>query len=79
MSHYSFLNELDEKDEDFLALARLLLGGQVEKKKLNRIKQIKKPLEYLFKGRQISKEASEISTEEIRLYSKKKRKQRRLK
>lgn len=79
ISHYSFLNELDKKDEDFLALARFLLGGQVEKKKLNRVKQIEKPLEHLFRGLQISKEASEISTEEIRLYSKKKGRQQRLK
>lgn len=71
-SHYSFLNELDERDENFLALARLLLDGQVARKKLVEIKRIEKPLEHLFNNLNISKEAREISTDEIKLFRKKK-------
>jgi len=71
-SHYSFLKELDKRDEDFLALARLLLGRQVARKRLVEIKRIKKPLKYLFNNLNISKEAREISTDEIKLFIKKK-------
>jgi len=72
MSYCSFLGELDERDKDFLALARLLLDREIAKKKLDKVKQIKHPIEHLFGDLNISKEAKEISTDQIRLYSKKK-------
>ena len=73
MSYYSFLEELDERDEDFLALARLLLGGQIAKKRLPVIKQIKYPLKHLFKNLQISQVAKEITTDQIKIYPKRKK------
>lgn len=76
ISYYSFLEELDERDEDFLALARLLLGGQIAKKRLPEIKKIKHPLKHLFKNLEISEAAKEIVTDQIRLYSKKKKHKR---
>jgi len=66
LSYYTFLTDFDECDEDFLALARLLLGQQIAKKRLPRIKSIKKPLKQLFKDIQISKEAEEILVEDIK-------------
>lgn len=71
ISYYSFLKEFDERDEDFLALARLLLGRQVARKKLVKIKQIERPLEYLFNNLSITDEAREISTDQIKLFQKK--------
>lgn len=72
-SYYSFIGELDERDKGFLALAQLLLDREIPKKKLDAVRQIKHPIEHLFGGLKISKEAKEISTDQIRLYSKKKR------
>ncbi len=73
MSYYCFLEELDERDEDFLALARLLLGGQIAEKRLPVINKIKYPLKHLFHGLRISEEAKETATDQIKLYSKKKK------
>lgn len=70
-SYYSFLKDLDERDEGFLALARLLLGRQVARKKLVKIEKIERPLEYLFNNLNISDEAKGISTDQIKLFQKK--------
>jgi hypothetical protein len=68
VSHYSFLNELDSRDIDFLRLAGILLGKKVPKESLSRLQKVDKPLGLLFGAIGISKEASEVSTNEIKLF-----------
>ena len=72
ISQYSFLNDFDSHDKDFLNLAGILLGKNVPKESIDRLKTVEKPLKLLFDAINISKEASEISTDEIRLFSKNK-------
>ena len=60
-------------DKDFLNLAGILLGKSVPKESLDKLKSVDKPLKLLFDAISISKEASEISTDEIRLFNKNKR------
>ena len=70
ISKYSFLNELDVQDKDFLMLAGILLGKKVPKESCSRLQKVEYPLELLFSGISISREALEISTDEIKLFSK---------
>ena len=72
LAEYSFLNEFDSQDEDFLKLAGILLGKIVPKEGFARLQKGGKPLKLLFDGINISKEASEISTYEIKLFHKNK-------
>jgi predicted nucleotidyltransferase component of viral defense system len=72
ISQYSFLNQFDSQDKDFLGLAGILLGKRVPKESIDRLKKVEKPLKLLFDAINISQEASEISTDEIRLFRKKK-------
>jgi predicted nucleotidyltransferase component of viral defense system len=72
ISQYSFLNDFDSHDKDFLNLAGILLGKSVPKENIDRLKTVKKPLKLLFDAINISKEAAEISTDEIRLFNKNK-------
>lgn len=73
ISQYAFLSNLDKRDEDFLSLARLLLDKKVAKERLAKLKRIKKPLEHLFAGIDISKQALEVTADEIRLFRSRKR------
>lgn len=70
ISQYSFLNLFDSQDKDFLKLAGILLGKRVPKESIDRLKTVDKPLRLLFDAISISQEASEISTDEIRLFRK---------
>jgi predicted nucleotidyltransferase component of viral defense system len=72
ISKYSFLNELDSQDKDFLMLAGILLGKKVPKESFARLQKVDTPLKLLFGTMGISQEASEISTNEIKLFPKKK-------
>ena len=72
ISQYSFLNDFDSHDKDFLNLAGILLGKSVPKENIDRLKIVEKPLKLLFDAINISKEASEISTGDIRLFNKNK-------
>lgn len=70
ISQYSFLNDFDSQDRDFLMLAGLLLGKKVPKDSIARLKKVDTPLKLLFDGIIISHEASEISTDEIKPFNK---------
>jgi predicted nucleotidyltransferase component of viral defense system len=72
ISKYSFLNELDSQDKDFLMLAGILLGKKVPKESFARLQKVDTPLKLLFGDISISQEALEIATDEIRLFSKNK-------
>jgi predicted nucleotidyltransferase component of viral defense system len=67
--YYHFLSDLDESDENFIALSRKLLGKQVSKEKLKVISKIKHPLLYLFGGTaDISENARSAGVEDIRVF-----------
>ena len=70
ISSYSFLSEFDSQDRDFLQLGSMLLGRNVPKEHMAKLRKIKNPLAHLFKGIEISKEARAISTNEIKPYRK---------
>ena len=72
ISKYSFLNELDSQDKDFLMIAGILLGKKVPKESFARLQKVDTPLKLLFGDISISQEALEIATDEIRLFSKNK-------
>jgi len=72
ISSYSFLNDFDSQDKDFLQLGSMLLGRKVPKERIDMLHKIKKPLAHLFNGIEISQEARAISTNEIKLYRKQK-------
>lgn len=76
LTHYSFLGELDERDQRFLALARHLLGYQVARAALPIVRKIKLPLKDLFGTAKISEEAAKITVNDIKPYSMKKKHQK---
>lgn len=69
ISHYSFLSRLDERDENFIALSRKLLGKDVSKDRLKIISGIKYPLPYLFgPDTTITDEAKNMDVENIKIF-----------
>lgn len=77
ISHYSFLNELDPQDRDFLKIAGILLGKKVSKESFARLQDVEKPLKLLFSDISVSPEALEISKNEIRVFDKNKQEGRK--
>lgn len=72
LSSYSFLREFDGRDNDFLSLARYLLGKPVKKTFIKRILEIEYPLRHLFKNdSRLSAEAFNTSVDDVRLKIKK--------
>lgn len=70
IKQYSFINQFDQPDRDFLNLAGLLLGKNIPEKNKEQLKKVDKPLKLLFVGCNISNEAQEITTDEVKLYKK---------
>ena len=71
IAQYSFLNQFDSHDRDFLMLAGILLGEKSgPKESISRLQKIDNPLKFLFTGINISNEASEISIDEIKPFHK---------
>jgi predicted nucleotidyltransferase component of viral defense system len=68
IKQYVFITQFDQPDRDFLNLAGLLLGKNIPKKGKERVENVDKPLKLLFDELKISKEASEITSEEIKIY-----------
>jgi len=70
LSHYSFLNKLDERDETFIALSKKLLGKDVSKDKLKIVSEIEYPLSYLFgPDASISDKAKSVDVEDIKVFT----------
>lgn len=69
ISHYSFLSRLDERDENFIALSRKLLGKDVSKDRLKIISGIKYPIPYLFgSDAAITDEAKNMDVKNIEIF-----------
>lgn len=71
-SFCSFLWELDERDEIFLALAGDLLGKEVSKKKLAIASAIEHPLSYLFDDIAVTDHARKATVDDIRVFLRRK-------
>ncbi len=71
---YSFLNDLDSTDKDFLKLAAMLLGRKIPKKDIATLRKVEKPLSFLFDGTEISETAANILADEIKLFARSKHK-----
>ena len=72
LSSYSFLREFDDRDNDFLVLARHLLGKPIKKTFIKKVLEIEYPLRHLFKNdSRLSAEAFNASVEDIKLKIKK--------
>ena len=70
ISYLRFLQELNERDCDFLALAGFLLKKNVAKEKLKIVREIKHPLAHLFGDIKISDFAGKATVEDIRVFLK---------
>lgn len=68
----SFLSNLDSSDEDFILLARLLLGkGNIPKDKTDHIDSIKYPVRFLFQNNNLTEAARQITRAELAPFNKK--------
>lgn len=64
----SCLKELDERDLDFIILARHLLGQKIAKENIERMQSIEYPLRELFGKIKISSEARNMRIDDIRIW-----------
>ena len=60
-----FLNKLDEFDQNFLLLARKLKGDAIPKTKMNHVRKIKHPLDYIFQDSTITEKARKVTIEDV--------------
>ena len=68
LSSYSFLRKFDERDQEFLILARHLLDRPVKRTYMKKISEIKYPLRHLFNSdSRLSAEAFNANVEKIRV------------
>jgi hypothetical protein len=68
---YDFISFLDEKDNQFLNLSKVLLGKQVSKEMRKMVVGIEYPFKMLFDGvKNVNADIFKIKTEEIKIYKK---------
>jgi predicted nucleotidyltransferase component of viral defense system len=68
LERFAFLDNLDERDQQFLDLARLLLNKPLAEARKETISQIEHPLAWLMEGLPISDEAARLSIEDIQVF-----------
>jgi len=68
IAFYSCLRELDKRDSDFILLARYLLGRNIAKEIMGKIKSIEYPLRELFGKIRISAQARNMRVDDIRIW-----------
>lgn len=68
LERFAFLDNLDERDQQFLDLARLLLHKPLAEARKDTISQIEHPLAWLMEGLPISDEAARLSIEDIQVF-----------
>jgi hypothetical protein len=69
LDRFSFLGDLDARDQDFLDLARYLLGKPVFQHEVEALAQIEQPLAWLMEGLPIAPEAVALRQEDIRVFT----------
>jgi len=68
LDHFEFLDDLDDRDQLFLDLAKVLLGKPYPKAKEALLHGIEHPLAWLMEGLPISAEAEAMTQEDIKPY-----------
>jgi hypothetical protein len=68
LAHFEFLGDLDDRDQIFLDLAKVLLGKPHPKAKEAFLHGIEHPLAWLMEGLPISAEAGAMTQEDIKPY-----------
>jgi hypothetical protein len=68
LAHFAFLGDLDDRDQIFLDLAKLLLGKPYPRAREAMLRGIERPLAWLMEGLPISPEAQAITQEDIELH-----------
>lgn len=68
LAHFQFLGELDDRDQIFLDLAKLLLGRPYPGAREAILRGIEHPLAWLMEGLPISAEAQAVTQEDIKLH-----------
>jgi predicted nucleotidyltransferase component of viral defense system len=68
LARFEFLGDLDDRDQIFLDLAKLLLGKPYPKVREATLHEIERPLAWLMEGLPISAEARAITQEDIQLH-----------
>lgn len=68
LERFAFLGDLDERDRQFLDLARLLLHKPISEERRQLVAQIEYPLQWLLEGRSISPEAALLKSEDIQVF-----------
>ena len=69
LDRFVFLEDLDERDREFLRLARLLLGEPTSEHETEKLAQIEHPLARLMEGSAITSEAAAMRQDDIRLFA----------
>ena len=69
IDRFAFLDNLDERDREFLDLARLMLGKPVSESGQGLARHIEHPLAWLMEGVTISAEAASLRQDDIRLFT----------
>lgn len=68
LQRFGFLGELDERDRQFLDLARLLLGKPLAEERKAAVTHIERPLAWLMDGLPISQEAAQLGVADIQVF-----------
>ncbi|MGC9336314.1 MAG: nucleotidyl transferase AbiEii/AbiGii toxin family protein [Anaerolineae bacterium] len=68
LARFEFLGDLDDRDQLFLDLAKVLLGKPYPKARESFLQEIERPLAWLMEGLPISAEAEAMTREDIKPY-----------
>lgn len=69
LDRFVFLGDLDERERQFLDLARVLLGRPVPEREAAALEQIEHPIAWLMAGVPITSEAAALRKDDIRLFA----------
>ena len=68
LDRFTFLADLDERDREFLTLARYLLGGHISERETEKLAHIEHPIARLMENCAITAEAAALRQEDIRVF-----------
>jgi hypothetical protein len=69
LDRFAFLGDLDERDRQFLDLARVLLGRPDSEHETEALEQIEHPIAWLMAGVSITPKAAALRADDIRLFA----------
>jgi hypothetical protein len=68
LDRFAFLGDLDERDHQFLDLARYLLGRSDTERVVEAMAQVEHPIAWLMAGLPIAPDAAALRLDDIRLF-----------